>query len=79
VRRVVEPTAKVAGALSSAPLVVTRSRGDPSDVPTLFRFLVVVAVLAGIAFAAMFALATFVEPTPREISVTIPNAKLQPK
>ncbi|KMO22699.1 histidine kinase [Methylobacterium indicum] len=47
--------------------------------PTLFRFLVVVAVLAGIAFAAMFALATFVEPTPREISVTIPNAKLQPK
>ena len=51
----------------------------PADVPTLFRFLAVVAILAGLAFAAMFALATFVEPTPREISVTIPNAKLQPK
>jgi hypothetical protein len=48
-------------------------------VPTLFRFLAVVAILAGLVFAAMFALATFVEPTPREISVTIPNSKLQPK
>ncbi|KMO42028.1 histidine kinase [Methylobacterium variabile] len=47
--------------------------------PTLFRFLAVVAILAGLVFAAMFALATFVEPTPREISVTIPNSKLQPK
>ena len=47
--------------------------------PTLFRFLAVVAILAGLAFAVMFALATFVEPTPREISVTIPNTKLQPK
>ncbi|TNC08607.1 histidine kinase [Methylobacterium terricola] len=47
--------------------------------PTLFRFLAVVAILAGLAFAAMFALATFVEPTPREISVTIPATKLQPK
>ena len=37
--------------------------------PTLFRFLVVVAVLAGLGFAAMFALATFVEPEPREMTV----------
>ena len=40
--------------------------------PTLFRFLFVLAVLAGLAFAAMFALATLVEPQPREMSVTIP-------
>ncbi|MFE1603206.1 histidine kinase [Methylobacterium sp. ID0610] len=46
--------------------------------PTLFRFLAIVAILAGIVFAAMFALATFVEPTPREITVTIPSSKLQP-
>lgn len=46
--------------------------------PTLFRFLAILAVLAGLAFAAMFALATFVEPTPREMSVTIPASKLQP-
>jgi hypothetical protein len=47
-------------------------------VPTLFRFLAVVALLAGLAYAAMFAMATFVEPTPREITVTIPGSKLQP-
>ena len=47
--------------------------------PTLFRFLFVVAVLAGLAYGAMFALATFVEPQPREITVTIPNSKLPPR
>jgi hypothetical protein len=45
-------------------------------VPTLFRFLFVVALLGGLAFAGMWALATFIEPTPREISVTIPASKL---
>ena len=39
--------------------------------PTLFRFLLVVAVLAGLGFAAMFALATFVSPDPREINVPV--------
>ena len=46
--------------------------------PTLFRFLATLAILAGLAFAGLFALATFVEPTPREMSVTIPASKLQP-
>ena len=45
--------------------------------PTLFRFLAVIAVLAGVAFAAMFALATFVEPEPREMTVSIPNSRFQ--
>jgi hypothetical protein len=40
--------------------------------PTLFRFLLVVAVLAGLGFAAVFALATFVHPDPREITVPVP-------
>ena len=44
--------------------------------PTLFRFLLVIAVLAGIVFAAMFALATLVEPEPREMSQTIPSTRL---
>ncbi len=47
--------------------------------PTLFRFLAVIAILAGLGFAAMFALATFVEPQPRDMSVTIPFNRLQPK
>lgn len=46
--------------------------------PTLFRFLAVVAILGGLAFAGMFALATLIEPTPREMTVTIPGSKLQP-
>jgi hypothetical protein len=48
-------------------------------VPTLLRFLAVIAVLAGLGFAAMFVLATFVEPESRDMSVTIPFTRLQPK
>ena len=46
------------------------------QVPTLLRFLFVIAVLAGLGFAAMFALATLVEPEPREMTVTIPASRL---
>ena len=46
-----------------------------AQVPTLFRFLLVVAILAGLGFAAMFALATFVNPDPREISVPVPTSR----
>jgi hypothetical protein len=53
-------------------------RAGPS-MPTLFRFLAVLAVIAGLAFAAMFALATLVEPEPREMTVSIPASKLQPR
>jgi hypothetical protein len=48
-------------------------------VPTLLRFLVVIAVLAGLAYAAMFALATLVEPEPREMTSTIPASRLPPR
>ncbi|QFU17842.1 histidine kinase [Microvirga thermotolerans] len=44
--------------------------------PTLFRFLVVVAILAALGFAAVFALATLVEPEPREIAVPVPSGRL---
>ena len=44
--------------------------------PTLFRFLLVLAVLAGLGFAAMFALATLIEPEPREMSQPIPASRL---
>lgn len=47
--------------------------------PTLFRFLVTLAVLAGIVYGAMFALVMFVEPKKAEISVRIPPEKLNPK
>ncbi len=44
--------------------------------PTLFRFLFVVAVLAGLGFGAMIALAYLVEPSPREITVPIPANRI---
>ncbi len=47
--------------------------------PTLFRFVVTLAVLAGIAYGAMFALVMFVQPKQAELSVRIPAEKLAPK
>lgn len=47
--------------------------------PTLFRFVVITAILAGIAYGTMFALVMFVEPRKGEMSVRIPPEKLNPK
>lgn len=44
--------------------------------PTLFRLLISLLFLAGLAYAGMFALVTFVEPTPREVSQRIPTREL---
>jgi phage shock protein PspC (stress-responsive transcriptional regulator) len=44
--------------------------------PTLFRFLVVVAILAGLVWGAMYALATFVKPDTRPMMQTIPATRL---
>jgi len=48
-------------------------------VPSLFRFLVTVAILAGLGYAALWALVTFVEPQPREMSQTVPAQRLNVK
>jgi xanthosine utilization system XapX-like protein len=47
--------------------------------PSLFRFLTVVAVIAGIVYGIIFALANFVEPKPREMTVTVPSDKFLKK
>ena len=39
--------------------------------PSLFRFLVVVGLLGGAAYAGITALSTYVQPQPREITVNI--------
>ena len=44
--------------------------------PSLLRLVLVVGVLAGLVFAAMEALATFVEVTPRPMEQAIPSTKL---
>jgi len=47
--------------------------------PSLFRFLAVVAVIVGIIYGAIYALANFVNPKPREMTVTIPPDKFLKK
>jgi hypothetical protein len=43
--------------------------------PSLFRFLVFLGLLSGLAYGAVFSLARFVEPKQRDITYTIPNDK----
>lgn len=43
--------------------------------PSLFRFLTIVGILAGLAYVAVVTLATLAEPPTREITVTIPPDK----
>jgi phage shock protein PspC (stress-responsive transcriptional regulator) len=47
--------------------------------PTLFRFLTVVLILAGLAGAVVYALANLVEPNTREMTIRVPASKLEPK
>ncbi|PZN58809.1 MAG: histidine kinase [Proteobacteria bacterium] len=47
--------------------------------PTLFRFVVTLAILAGIVYGVMFALVMFVEPRQVELSVKIPQEKFDPQ
>jgi hypothetical protein len=47
--------------------------------PSLFRFLTVVALIGGVIYGAVFALANFVHPKPREMTVTIPADKFLKK
>ena len=43
--------------------------------PSLFRFLVVVGIVAGLVYGGMLALAYWVDPKPREITVSVPPEK----
>ena len=49
-----------------------------SSMPTTFRFLARLTVLGALAAAAIYALATYVEPTPEPVSVRIAPERLQP-
>ena len=40
--------------------------------PSLFRFLTVVAVIGGLIYRGIFAFANFVNPKPREMTVSVP-------
>lgn len=44
--------------------------------PTLFRLLFVLGVLAVIGYAGVWALANYLEPTPRTITITVPQDRI---
>ncbi len=47
--------------------------------PSLFRFLTVIAVIVGVVYGAIFALANFVNPKSREMTINIPADKFLKK
>ena len=47
--------------------------------PSLFRFLTAVAVIFGVGYGVLFALANFVNPKSREMTMTIPPDKFLKK
>ena len=51
------------------------SASPSAKMPTLFRFLLVIGVLGALVYAGAFWLTQFVDPQPREMTVTIPPDK----
>jgi hypothetical protein len=47
--------------------------------PSLFRFLTVIAVIGGIIYGTIYALANFVNPKPREMTINIQPDKFLKK
>ena len=47
--------------------------------PSLFRFLTAVAIIVGVVYGVIFALANFVTPKSREMTVSIPPDKFVKK
>jgi hypothetical protein len=61
---------------SPEPLSDKSKPSTENRVPSLIKFLLLAGILAGIIYGGMIALVTFVEPQPREMSQTIPPARL---
>lgn len=60
----------------ASPRIETRTPGRP--MPTLFRLLYWCALIAGVIYAILFALAYLVEPTPRDATIEIPSERTNP-
>ncbi|CAD7042328.1 histidine kinase [Pseudorhizobium endolithicum] len=46
--------------------------------PTLFRFLFILAVIGGVIYGSLLALVLLVEPREREVTVRVPSERLNP-
>jgi hypothetical protein len=76
--------ASFSGSRGAAHALQPRSAYEPvapgTDMPSLFRFLTIVAVIAGVIYGGMFLLASLYTPSPREITVSVPIERdLKPK
>ena len=45
--------------------------------PSLFRFLTVIAIIAAAIYGTLYALANFVQPKPREMTINVSPDKFQ--
>jgi hypothetical protein len=48
---------------------------EPLTMPSLLRLLTVLAILCALVYGGLYSLAHYVQPKPREISVSIPPDK----
>lgn len=55
------------------------TRYESPAMPSLFRFLTIVALIGGLVYGVVFVLANFVNPSPREMTVTIQPDKFLKK
>jgi hypothetical protein len=46
--------------------------------PSLIRLIVVLGLIAAAVYGSMIALVLLVEPNPREMTVRVPNERIQP-
>jgi hypothetical protein len=81
IRRITYQIAQIA-CQSGANMIVlgpaSRHQGEEAralTMPSLFRLLTVIAIMVGAVYGGLYALAHFVQPKTREISVTIPPDK----
>ena len=44
--------------------------------PSIIRFFMIIGILAALVYGGMYALVTFVEPNPREMTVRIPSERI---
>jgi hypothetical protein len=69
--------ARLPGTRKSGRIIFRVLTLDTEDaMPTLFRLLVAIAFVAGLAYAGMFALAVLVEPNERDVTVRVPTRDL---
>lgn len=56
-----------------------QARATPDSMPTLFKFVITLCILAAIGYGAMLALVILVEPNTAEISERIPSDRITPE